>query len=63
MNFQQKSGDKKRIALYYIFLLILQEKNPDKYLNCNLKYGLSEKLASKNQCQLQNNVENYMSPI
>lgn len=36
------------------------EKNPDEYLNCDLKYGLSEKPAPKNQNQLQNNVENHM---
>ena len=36
------------------------EKNPDEYLNCDLKYGLSEKPAPKNQKQLQNNVENHM---
>jgi len=36
------------------------EKNPDEYLNCDLKYGLSEKPSPKNQEQLKNNVENHM---
>jgi len=36
------------------------EKNPDEYLNCDLKYGLSEKPAPRNQEQLKNNVENHM---
>ena len=36
------------------------EKNPDEYLNCDLKYGLSEKPAPKNQEQLKNNVQNHM---
>ena len=36
------------------------EKNPDEYLNCDLKYGLSEKPSPKNQDQLKTNVENHM---
>lgn len=36
------------------------EKNPDEYLNCDLKYGLSEKPSPRNQKQLQKNVENHM---
>lgn len=36
------------------------EKNPDEYLNCDLKYGLSEKPSPRNQEQLRNNVENHM---
>jgi len=36
------------------------EKNPDEYLNCDLKYGLSDKPAPRNQEQLKNNVENHM---
>jgi len=36
------------------------EKNPDEYLNCDLKYGLSEKPSPRNQDQLKNNVENHM---
>lgn len=36
------------------------EKNPDEYLNCDLKYGLSEKPAPKTEKQLRENVENHM---
>lgn len=36
------------------------EKNPDEYLNCDLKYGMSEKPAPKNPEQLKQNVENHM---
>ena len=36
------------------------EKNPDEYLNCDLKYGLSENPSPKNQEQLKINVENHM---
>ena len=39
------------------------EKNPDEYLNCDLKYGLSEKPALKNQEQLKSNVENHMKML
>lgn len=39
------------------------EKNPDEYLNCDLKYGLSEKPAPKNQEQLKKNVENHMKML
>ncbi len=36
------------------------EKNPDEYLNCDLKYGLSIKPLPKNQDQLKNHVEQHM---
>ena len=36
------------------------EKNPDEYLNCDLKYGLSEKKSPKNAEQLKENVKNHM---
>lgn len=39
------------------------EKNPDEYLNCDLKYGLSDKPAPKTQEQLQENVENHMKML
>lgn len=37
------------------------EKNPDEYLNCDLKYGLSEKPAPKNEQQLKSNIQNHMN--
>ena len=51
-----------KIALYYL-PSYSPEKNPDEYLNCDLKYGLSDKPAPKNQKQLQNNVENHMKML
>ena len=39
------------------------EKNPDEYLNCDLKYGMSEKPAPKNEKQLRENVENHMTML
>jgi transposase len=39
------------------------EKNPDEYLNCDLKYGMSEKPAPKNEEQLKKNVENHMTML
>ena len=35
------------------------EKNPDEYLNCDLKQGLSNKPAPKNQEKLKENLENH----
>jgi len=39
------------------------ELNPDEYLNCDLKRGLSEKPAPKNEKELQKNVENHMNML
>ena len=39
------------------------ERNPDEYLNCDLKHGLSEKPAPKNVEELQQNVENHMNTL
>jgi len=36
------------------------EKNPDEYLNCDLKYGLSDAPAPKNIKQLKDNVTKHM---
>jgi transposase len=36
------------------------EKNPDEYLNCDLKYGLSINPAPRNEEQLKTNVKNHM---
>ena len=48
-----------KISIFYL-PSYSPEKNPDEYLNCDLKYGLSEKPAPRNQEQLRNNVENHM---
>jgi len=39
------------------------ELNPDEYLNCDLKRGLSDKPAPKNVEELQKNVENHMTVL
>jgi len=39
------------------------ELNPDEYLNCDLKRGLSDKPAPKHVKQLQQNVEEHMSML
>ena len=39
------------------------EKNPDEYLNCDLKYGMSEKPSPKNVEQLKKNVESHMDML
>ena len=44
--------NKEKIELFYL-PSYSPEKNPDEYLNCDLKYGMSEKPAPKSQKQLQ----------
>jgi transposase len=39
------------------------ELNPDEYLNCDLKRGLSDKPAPKNIKELHKNVENHMNML
>jgi transposase len=36
------------------------ERNPDEYLNCDLKYGLAQKVMPKNEKQLNKNVQSHM---
>ena len=54
--------NKEKIELFYL-PSYSPEKNPDEYLNCDLKYGMSEKPAPKNQEQLKKNVENHMNML
>ena len=39
------------------------EKNPDEYLNCDLKQGLSAKPAPKSVEKLKENLENHMQML
>lgn len=39
------------------------EYNPDEYLNCDLKQGLSHKPSPKNQEKLQENIENHLQML
>lgn len=56
---QWVEANNKKIALFYL-PSYSPEKNPDEYLNCDLKYGLSIKPAPKNDKQLKANVEDHM---
>lgn len=54
--------NKEKIELFFL-PSYSPEKNPDEYLNCDLKYGMSEKPAPKDEKQLRENVENHMNML
>lgn len=54
--------NKDRIEVFYL-PSYSPEKNPDEYLNCDLKYGMSEKPSPKNEKQLKQNVEDHMNML
>lgn len=54
--------NKDNIALFFI-PSYSPEKNPDEYLNCDLKQGMSAKKSSKNKEILQDNVQNHMEML
>jgi len=54
--------NKERIELFFL-PAYSPEKNPDEYLNCDLKQGLSSKPAPKNQEKLKENLENHMQML
>ncbi|VAW47353.1 Mobile element protein [hydrothermal vent metagenome] len=53
---------KTEIELFYL-PSYSPDRNPDEYLNCDLKYGLSEKPAPKTVEKLKENLENHMSML
>jgi len=53
---------KEKIELFYL-PSYSPDRNPDEYLNCDLKYGLSEKPAPKNAEKLKENLENHMNML
>ena len=57
-----KQWEEKNIAKIALFFLpsYSPEINPDEYLNCDLKYGLSQKAMPKNDEQLKKNVQSHM---
>ena len=57
-----QENNKDKIELFYL-PSYSPEKNPDEYLNCDLKYGMSEKRSPKNEKQLKENVENHMNML
>ena len=54
--------NKEKIELFFL-PSYSPEKNPDEYLNCDLKYGMSEKPAPKNEEQLKSNVEDHLNML
>lgn len=51
--------NKDKIALFFL-PSYSPERNPDEYLNCDLKYGLAQKVAPRNEKQLKKNVQSHM---
>jgi transposase len=56
------ADNKEEIALFYL-PSYSPDRNPDEYLNCDLKQGLSIKKSPKNKETLQNNVQNHMKML
>ena len=53
---------KDRLALYYL-PSYSPEMNPDEYLNCDLKYGISEKPSPRTEKDLISNVRSHMNML
>lgn len=54
--------NKKKLALFYL-LLIPPEFNPDEYLKCDLKQGISAKKSPREKGFLQRNMQNHMDML
>jgi len=54
--------NKDHIALFFL-PSYSPEKNPDEYLNCDLKQGLSMKPSPRNQEKLSENLKNHMDML
>lgn len=54
--------NKEKIALFYV-PSYSPERNPDEYLNCDLKQGLSAKKSPRNKETLQQNVQSHMDML
>lgn len=52
--------NKEHIELFFL-PSYSPERNPDEYLNCDLKQGLSQKSAPRNQERLKENLEDHMN--
>ncbi len=52
------SENKAHIELFFL-PAYSPERNPDEYLNCDLKQGLSQKPSLKTKEQLKKNLENH----
>lgn len=53
---------KDRLLLYYL-PSYSPELNPDEYLNCDLKYGISEKPSPRTEKDLKSNVRSHMKML
>jgi transposase len=53
----------KRIIELFFLPSYSPEKNPDEYLNCDLKQGLSQKPAPRDQSKLESHVKNHMNML
>lgn len=56
------SKNKDKIEIFYL-PSYSPDRNPDEYLNCDLKVGLSAKVAPKNMEQLKRNIKSQMTLI
>lgn len=59
---QWAEENKEKIALFYL-PSYSPELNPDEYLNCDLKQGMSMKKAPKTKENLQSNIEEHMDML
>jgi transposase len=57
-----EEGNSEKIELFYL-PSYSPDRNPDEYLNGDLKYGLSEKPAPKTIEKLKENLENHMNML
>ncbi len=53
---------KDRVSLYYL-PSYSPEMNPDEYLNCDLKYGISQKASPRTEKDLKGNVRSHMKML
>lgn len=56
---QWVENNKDKIDLFFL-PAYSPERNPDEYLNCDLKGGLSHKVAPKNEKELKKNINSHM---
>jgi len=53
----------KRVIELFFLPSYSPEKNPDEYLNCDLKQGLAQKPAPRNQSKLESHVKDHMNML
>lgn len=59
---QWEEENKENIRLFYL-PSYSPERNPDEYLNCDLKLSLSNKPSPKNEAQLKSNLNSHMRSL